>query len=112
NKISETQRSMLLAAAGRDDHIVTPSTNARAPARKALADKLVEAGWVRFIKARKDAPVWRKEAETGQSYALQLTARGLKAIAAANKHNIEKSPVGESAGAAASKASTQVATPV
>jgi hypothetical protein len=57
NKISETQRSMLLAAAGRDDHIVTPSMNARAPARKSLADKLVEAGWARLIKPRNGAPV-------------------------------------------------------
>ena len=112
NKISETQRSMLLAAAGRDDRIVTPSTNARAPARKSLADKLVEAGWARLIKARNGAPVWRKEAETGQTYALQLTAKGMRAIAAANKENIEDLPVVTVAEAAASNASTPASTHV
>ena len=111
-KISETQRSMLLAAAGRDDHIVIPSTNARAPARKSLADKLIEAGWARLVKARSGAPVWRKDAGTGQTDALQLTAKGLKAMEPANKENIGNSPVVEFAEAAASKASTPAAKPV
>lgn len=112
NKISETQRSMLLGAAGRDDRILTPSTNFRASARKSLADKLVEAGWVRLIKARNGAPVWRKEVETGQTYALQLTAKGLKAIAPANKDHIENSPVAEFTEGAASKASIPAAAPL
>jgi hypothetical protein len=103
NKISDAQRSMLLTASGRDDRIVTPPINARAPALKAFADKLIEAGWGRFVKARNGAPVWRKDAESGQIYALQLTAKGLKAAAAANKENIELSAVAPVAAAAAPK---------
>lgn len=112
NKISETHRSVLLAAAARDDRIVTPPTNARAPALTSLADKLVEAGWARLVKVRNGAPVWRKEAETGQTYALQLTAKGLRAIAATNKANTETSPVATVTEAASSKVATPASAPV
>ena len=99
--ISEAQRSMLLTAAGRDDRILSAPANSRASALKLLVDKLTEAGWARLVKARNGAPVWRKDAETGQTYALQLTAKGLKAIATANKANSENSPVGTVAEAVA-----------
>ena len=56
--------------------------------------------------------MWRKDTENGQTYALQLTAKGLKAMAAANKANYETLPVATVAEAAASKASTPAAVPV
>ena len=44
--------------------------------------KLLEEGLVREVRARKDAPVWRRDEDTGQAFSLRLTAAGLKAIAA------------------------------
>jgi hypothetical protein len=110
--LSETQQSLLLAAAGRDDRIVSPPANTRPLALKSLADKLVEASWARLVKARNDAPVWLKSAENGQTYALQLTAKGLKALAVANKVNTENSPVATVAELAAAKATTAAPAPV
>jgi hypothetical protein len=40
------------------------------------------AGFVREVRVRKDAPIWRREEETERAFALKLTAAGLKAIAA------------------------------
>ena len=79
NKISEVQRSMLQAAAKREDRLLTSPANARAAAVKSLAGKLIDAGWVKEIKARNGAPVWRKDATSGETYTLKLTAMGLKA---------------------------------
>jgi hypothetical protein len=51
----------LIAALQRDDHCLTPPTGARlGPARKA-AGKLLEAGLVKEVRTRKDAPVWRRD---------------------------------------------------
>ena len=52
---------------------------------KTFAGKLIDAGWAREVKARNGAPVWRKDAESGETYALKLTAKGLKAVAAASE---------------------------
>jgi hypothetical protein len=82
NKMSEAQRLMLLVAATREDRLVTRPSDARAAAVKTLAGKLIDAGWVKEIKARNGAPVWRKDAASGETYALKLTAKGLKAATA------------------------------
>lgn len=82
NKMSEAQRSMLQAAAKRKDRLVTPPANARAAAINTLAGKLIDADWVKEIKARNSAPVWRKDVVSGETYALKLTAKGLKAATA------------------------------
>ena len=81
-KMSETQRSMLQAATTREDRLVTPPANARAAAVKTVAGKLIDAGWVKEIKARYGAPVWREDAASGETYALKLTVKGLKAASA------------------------------
>ena len=44
--------------------------------------KLLEAGLLKEIKAKAGAPIWRRDDETGLTYALKLTAAGAKAIAA------------------------------
>jgi Protein of unknown function (DUF3489) len=81
-KMSETQRSMLHAATTREDRLVTSPANARAAAMKALAGKWIDAGWVKEIKACYGAPVWRKDAASGETYGLKLTVKGLKAASA------------------------------
>jgi hypothetical protein len=82
NKMSLAQRSMLQAAAKREDCLVTPPANARAAAVKSLAGKLIDVGWGKEVKARNGAPIWRKDAASGASYALKLTAKGLKSATA------------------------------
>ena len=81
HKMSEAQRSVLLAAAACEEHLLQPPANARGAVAKTLAAKLIDAGWAKEIKARAGAPVWRKDAESGATYALKLTAKGLKAVA-------------------------------
>jgi hypothetical protein len=80
-KFSDTQLVLLRGAAQRDDHCLVPPTGPkRSPARRAIA-KLLEARLVKEIKAKKGAPIWRRDEETGHSYALKLTAAGLTTIA-------------------------------
>ena len=42
--------------------------------------KLLKARIVKEIRAKAGAPIWRRDEETGQTYALKLTAAGAKAI--------------------------------
>src|SRR5208337_2005976 len=51
-----------------------------ASSQRAVA-KLLEAGLLKEIRAKAGAPIWRRDDETGQTYALKLTAAGAKAIA-------------------------------
>ena len=46
-----------------------------------VAMKLIAAGLVKEVKAKAGTPVWRRDEQTGQPYALKLTAAGAKAIA-------------------------------
>jgi hypothetical protein len=86
---------LLSAASQREDRHLTP------PA----AAKLLDAGLVKEVRARKDAPVWRRDDETGQAFALKLTAAGLKAIAAeADEVSGEAAPTSECRGAPAKPA--------
>ena len=80
-KLTDTQLVLLSAASQRNDHCLTPPAGARlGPARKAAA-KLLKEGLVKEVRARKDTPVWRRDEEADQAFALKLTAVGLKAIA-------------------------------
>ena len=80
-KLSDTQLVLLSAAAQRDDHCLTATQKIKGGAARKVAEKLIAAGLVREIKARIGTPVWRRDDETAQSFALKLTAAGLKAIA-------------------------------
>jgi Protein of unknown function (DUF3489) len=82
-KFTETQLMLLSAASQREEHCLTPPP-AGAPlglAKKAAA-KLLEKGFVREVRARKGAPIWRRNGDAGRALALKLTAAGLRAIAA------------------------------
>ena len=80
-KLTDAQLLMLSAAAQREDRILTMSPNLKGGAAQNVAAKLIAAGLVKEIKAKTEAPSWRRDAETGQSFALKLTAAGLKASA-------------------------------
>ena len=80
-KFNDTQLVLLSAASQRDDHCLVPPTGPkRSQAQRAVA-KLLEAGLVKEIRAKAGAPIWRRDEETGHTYALKLTAAGVKAIA-------------------------------
>jgi len=80
-KLTDTQLVMLSAAAQRDDRCLVPSKNLKGGAAQKVTAKLVAAGFAKEIKAKTGAPVWRRDEQTGQGYALKLTAAGAKAIA-------------------------------
>jgi hypothetical protein len=80
-KLSDTQLVLLSAAAQREDHCLTPTSNLRGGAAHKVAEKLIAAGMVREIKAKTGTPVWRRDDAAALSLALKLTAAGLKAIA-------------------------------
>jgi hypothetical protein len=46
---------------------------------------------VREVKARKDAPTWRRDQDADQAYALKLTAAAIKAIAVDDRHGLDES---------------------
>ena len=80
-KLTDAQRLMLSAAAQRDDRILAPPANLKGGTAQSVAAKLIAGGLVKEVKAKAGAAAWRRDAETGQAFALQLTAAGLKAAA-------------------------------
>ena len=80
-KLTDTQLVLLSAAAQRDDHCLTPAPKLKGGVARKVAEKLIAAGLVREIKGKTGTPVWRRDDETAQLFALKLTAAGLKAIA-------------------------------
>jgi hypothetical protein len=80
-KLTDTQLALLGAAAQRKDLcLVAPPTLKGATAQK-VASKLISAGFVKEVKAKASDTIWRRDEESGASYALKLTAAGAKAIA-------------------------------
>src|SRR5258707_8230913 len=80
-KLTDTQLVLLGAAAQRKDLcLVAPPTLKGATAQK-VASKLISAGLVKQVNAKANGPIWRRDEESGASYALKLTAAGAKAIA-------------------------------
>jgi hypothetical protein len=80
-KLSDTQLVILSAAAQRDDRSLTPPEKLKGGAAHKVAMKLITAGLVKEVKAKAGMPVWRRDEQYGQSYALKLTAAGANAIA-------------------------------
>ena len=78
---NDTQLVLLSAASQRDDHCLVPPAGSKRPHAQRAVAKLLEAGLVKEIKAKAGAPIWRRDGETRQAYALKLTAAGAKAIA-------------------------------
>jgi hypothetical protein len=81
-KLADTQFVMLSAAAQRDDRCLIAHPNLKGGAAQKVAAKLFDAGLAKEIKAKRGAPVWRQDEQAGQSFALRLTAAGIRAIPA------------------------------
>ena len=80
-KLTDTLIVMLSAAAQRDDRCLLAPQILKGSATQKLATKLIGAGLAKEIKAKPGAPVWRRDEQGGQSYALKLTAAGTRATA-------------------------------
>ncbi|MFZ1963966.1 MAG: DUF3489 domain-containing protein [Roseiarcus sp.] len=101
-KLSDTQLVMMSAAAQREDRCLVAPQNLKGAAARKVAEKLVDAGLVREIRAKPGMSAWRRDEEAGQSYALKLAAAGLNAIA------VDEEVDAEEAAAEASNADSQV----
>ena len=92
-KVSDTQLVMLSAAAQRDDHCLTRPEKLKGGAAHKVATKLIAAGLIKEVEAKRGMPVWRRDEQDGQLYGLRLTAAGAKAIAV--NPNEDASPAGD-----------------
>ena len=79
-KLTDTQLVMLSAAAQREDRCLVASATLNGAAAQKVAKKLISAGLAREVKGKRGDPIWRRDEESGVSYALKLTAAGAKAI--------------------------------
>src|ERR1700727_2735851 len=79
-RLTDTQIVMLSAAAQRDDRCLVAPRNLKGGAGQKVAAKLIGGGLVKEIKAKPGAPVWRQEEQAGLSFALKLTAAGVRTI--------------------------------
>jgi chromosome segregation and condensation protein ScpB len=82
-KLTDAQLVVLSAAAQREDICLTAPDKTRGAILTKVSEKLAKLGLVREVRAKAGMPVWRRD-DAGRSYALKLTAAGLKAIAIDN----------------------------
>jgi hypothetical protein len=80
-KLTDTQLVLLGAAAQRKDLCLVALPTLKGATAQKVANKLISAGFVKEVKAKSSDPFWRRDQESGASYALKLTAAGAKAIA-------------------------------
>jgi hypothetical protein len=104
-KLTDTQLVMLSAAAQRDDRCLVAPAHVKGIAAQKTAGKLVAAGLVKEVKAKPGAPIWRRDVETEQTYALKLTAAGMKAIAVEDEDNAADTDESKSVAGGDNKAS-------
>ena len=82
-KLTETQLVRSSAAAQRQDRgRRLPPTPKAGPAQK-VANKPISSGFTKEVRPKAGASIWRRDEESGEDYALELTAAGAKAIAVA-----------------------------
>jgi Protein of unknown function (DUF3489) len=79
-KLTDAQLVMLSAAAQREDLCLIAPDKMKGAVLTKVSEKLVKLGLAREVRAKAGIPVWRRD-DAGQSYALELTAAGSKAIA-------------------------------
>ncbi len=82
-KLTNTQLVILSAAAQREDRCLILPPTLKGGAAQKVANKLISSGFTKEVRAKAGAPIWRRDEESGEDYALKLTAAGAKAIAVA-----------------------------
>jgi Protein of unknown function (DUF3489) len=78
-KLTDAEFGMLSAAMTRDDKSVSLPAKLSGARLRNARDKLIEAGFVREVKAKASSPVWRRDDEGDAAYSLKLTTAGVKA---------------------------------
>jgi Protein of unknown function (DUF3489) len=81
-KLTDTQLIVLSAAAQREDRCLVAPPKLKGGSAQKFAARLLAAGLVKEIRTKPGMPAWRRDEDAGQSYALKLTAAGMKASAA------------------------------
>ena len=74
SQFTDKHHDLLGAAAEREDRLLPIPSQLRGGAAQKVAAKFVAAGLAKEVKAKAGAPVWRRDTETEQAYALKLTA--------------------------------------
>ena len=82
-KLTDTQLVILSAAAQREDRCLILPPTLKGGAAQKVANKLISSGFTKEVMPKGGAPIWRRDDESGEDYALKLTAAGAKAIAVA-----------------------------
>src|SRR5271166_3226465 len=82
-KLTDTQLVILSAAAQREDRCLILPPTLKSGAAQKVANKLISSGFTKEVRPKAGAPIWRHDEESGEDYALKLTAAGAKVIAVA-----------------------------
>jgi hypothetical protein len=99
NKLTDSRITLLHSGLQRADHCIVAPTGKGAGVKKSAAT-MIEAGWLKEIRAKSGGPVWRTDGETGTNYSLKLTAAGLRVIAVTETQSSGAGPTPEAPGGA------------
>jgi Protein of unknown function (DUF3489) len=110
NKLTDAQVALLRSGLQRADQCVVAPTG-KGPGAKKSAARMVEAGWLKEIKAKAGAPVWRTDEDIGATYSLKLTAAGLKVVAVNDVQGSNGDPADPTPSAPGSSAKVQESLP-
>jgi hypothetical protein len=80
-KLADARRLVLSDAAQREDRCLTRPASLGGAQSVKMGEALIAAGYVREVKAKGSAPLWRRDGDTEAAFALKLTAAGAKAAA-------------------------------
>jgi len=80
-KLTDNQYALLESASHREDRCFVLPRNLKGGAAQKVAAKLIAGGLAKEMKAKAGLPIWRRDAESDQSYSLKLSAAGAKAVA-------------------------------
>jgi hypothetical protein len=91
-KLTDTQLVLLSAAAQRKDRCLVAPETLKGGASQKVAKKLISMGLAKEIKAKRNDPIWRRDEQSGASYALKLTVAGARAIGIDESTELENTP--------------------
>jgi hypothetical protein len=93
-KLNGAQLLLLSGASQREDRCaVVPIGVKRRSALRAVS-QLLEAGLLKEVRAKAEAPIWRRDEKSGVSYSLKLTITGVKAIVVEDARSIDDASEG------------------
>ena len=75
-KLTDTQLVLLSAAAQRRDRCLVAPETLKGSASQKVSKKLISMGLATETKAKRSDPIWRRDEQSGASYALKLTVAG------------------------------------